>query len=1580
MIKKFIIIPLFCLFVCAFAEDKGTAPPGYTVNFDNVSIKEFLRFMSKIGAVNIVYNEEELNFNMTFISREETSLENLMSALVQILRINGFSLIEEDRNWLIHRNEAIRQIPVVVSEETPLTGQTPALITRIFKIKKGNPSHLADLITPMLSGKAIVEVATDTQQLIITDVASSINTVEQLLASLDAPEMPYDLDVYVSTNIPVGQLEMLAKKILAPLADNTVLVLVSQPETGSIFIVSTPFWVERTINILQDLDKTPLLLKELSAQNVLIYKPIHKTPEDLDEHLKKIAEESKSQGFSSPTLEHTIESAKFLKSANSLMFIGPQKDLDVIKSFIASIDTSSGQASNTVFFLYEPPMVSLAEMKTAITALLDDLKKNNFANPGLLQTLETSRAIDPINSILFTGSKEAIQEVKALLGTIEASYQTEVKRVGATQFLIYQIKNAPKEQIQQSLTNFADYLENNNYPNTELIKAIDSMRWAKATNSLIFTGHQIALNELSKILPTFDILTPTDQARQNAEFIIYTPKQVTAEQLKVLTEDTVKNLTSAELADPALLRTLESAKVLPSSNQLIFTGDKASLAKLHSVLSELDQASSVEAMRDGPYFIHLKTAEYHKVKNALQALADALPKKDLIREMIDHMKYLPDSNIIVFRGPADAMKRIQEVVGSSITETGPKPSENTEFVTIKHKDSAAIIAILHETAVRLSKSEHPPEGLIATLKNTEVLPGSNTILITGTASDRAKAKELIASNDNPTSIIPTSDNTEFVTVKHKSNDAIVKILHDTATRLSKSDQPPEGLITVLESAEALPNSNVILLTGAPADRVKAKELIASNDNAVTGIPVSEVATTFVNIQNRTASAIVQILHETAAKVAKSEVPNATLIKTLETSQALANTNTVILSGNPQDLAKVRELIAINDTVEKKMAGMNIFIYKLKFLSPLDLQSTLVGIGKHMQAQTSDPGAQAFVQSIDAMHVIPDSSAVQFVGSPDTLQRIKEIITIIDVPDHVKAAAKPGSNVLVYQVQRLNPNELLAHVKQIAKDAGPNAKDTSFITAINTGRYAAGTNSLVFTGDPAALDKLQALLVKLDVPEAPLTPPTTRVAEGYQLYKPQYVPGNDLIQMVKNFEAHLTSVGVSQPPFSETVAHLNYVARTNTIIVSGTPDAVNQVMSLLKEFDNPQAGPPDQGGIETINETGFLIYKLQFQSGFGIVDALQAIGADLAEQAAKRKSDDLVEAIQSVKYIDVTNSLLATGEPRTLTRLKELMESLDRPQKQVFIEILVVNTALNNELDFGLRWGTQGVVENRFAWGAGNFPPTDTNQGFPANFNAITGTRTPLGSDIPPLPGGYLGVIGDVIWHKGKSYAALGPLLNALQLAQDTTVVLSQHIVVQDNQNAKIFSGENVPFTGSIVTTTGLTQQTNANLEYRNIGVTLSLTPLIGDNDLITLDIEEEISQLEAGSTGTSTSTVSGITTTKTSMKTKVNIPDRHFLVLSGTMSNTVTRAQAGIPCLGGLPLVGAAFSQNNKLTTTSNVIIFVKPHIIKTIEIYDQITKCKEELYGNPDYSNPEDYYRGLEIIRCPSDIDFLEEDECCCD
>lgn len=381
---------------------------------------------------------------------------------------------------------------------------------------------------------------------------------------------------------------------------------------------------------------------------------------------------------------------------------------------------------------------------------------------------------------------------------------------------------------------------------------------------------------------------------------------------------------------------------------------------------------------------------------------------------------------------------------------------------------------------------------------------------------------------------------------------------------------------------------------------------------------------------------------------------------------------------------------------------------------------------------------------------------------------------------------------------------------------------------------------------------------------------------------------------------------------------------------------------------------------------FHVYKLQYHVGTEILEAIKNVSASLKTEPEASKA--LVHSIDSMQWVQSTNSLLYSGCDEGIDELTTLIESLDVPKKQVFIEVLVIETDVKKGLEFGLEWAAGGNYRNKFGYGLGNFPTTSKQAPFAKTFQTVNGANPPTGADQFPLGRGFdLGVIGDIILHKGKSFFSLGSLVSALEADGDSTIILNQKIITQDNKLSRIFVGDNIAFTGSVVETVGASQQTSSNIEYRDVGVKLNITPLLGEGDVITLDITEEITDIipQLNHMGSS---ANGINTTKTDMATQVHVPDQSFLVLSGMIRNSKRRSKSGIPCLGGLPLVGAAFSKTTTNDEKRNVIVFVRPQIIHSGAEYQNVTAFQSEQFKN-ESGNPTQFQIGVNMLKNEDEV-----------
>lgn len=1494
--------------------------PGYTINFTNVSIQEYLKFISKIADLNFVYEPNELNFNVTILSEEPTDLTNILAALAQELRIHGFSMLDDGVNLVIHKTSGVNQIATVVSDDLPYVGQEPPLlVTRLFRIHNANLNSLARIIKPMLSTQALVEVSDETRHLIVTDTSASIDKIADILMTLDAPRSPLEVDAYTVKNNTAENLASLANQIIMPLSEGNPVIIVPQTETKTIFVVSTPFLIEKTINILEDLDGKPITHiqeKVLSGENIFFYKVRNKSPQSIEKALENIGTSLEEQGYAPEGLLESIESARYINETNSFVFTGTPEALAKIKELLNEIDILTKpipQSENSSFFIYKPKFKPALEVADIIRKIGENFISSGLADRHLINSIENLRVEEATNSLIFTGDTQSLDEIKELLNSIDVPTQSEINAKNA-RFYVYKIKYAQEEQIAQSLNTLADNLEDSPYPDKPLIEAIDSMKWIRETNSLIFSGSSEALNKLIDILPTFDV--PPEHSKAvitSNEFLLYTPKFINKDQLLESIKTLANNLRQSGLANPALINSLETAKWVESSQSIVFTGDQVSLDRIRELLDGLDLRT--EQQKPG-----IKSNEF--------------------------LMYTPK-----FIGKNQLIENIQALTDN------------------------------------LKESGLANPALINSLETAKWVESSHAIVFTGDPETLARIKELLTSIDIREGAAPQALTTFIYKANYVSVDVLKRMLDNLAANLPESDEEK----SVLENMQIAEDTNSLIFKGSERTLENIRNFLVSIDTPNQADTVAATKTSYFIYKLRYASGsqIIQDLDNLAKKLQASNLPgNESLIRSIQSVEWIKASNSLYITGTPENLDKIKDLIDRFDQEKIERLASSYFIYKPEYMSAQEAQDQLFSIAEGLQASgLADPD---LINTITTAKYVPANNSLVFSGTPKSIQSIKELLETIE--QQAPAPRTPiqtfgKKTFFVYKLKHVPGQQLLMNLKNIASDLQyGNTDDKDLINAINSGRFIPETNSIIFTGTIDALERVQQLIEKFDTQT--LAPKQyTRQPEGYLVYRPEHVPPQQLISILQEFKQHLLQVGVDEPDLFETINTLKYLDKTSSIIITGTSESTQKVEELLKRFDVPSQYGSEEPSIETIDELSFLIYKLKYHQGSEIEDALKKIAVDLSRSKASEKNQSLVEAIDSLQWIQVTNSLIGTGTPQSLSKLKTLIGNIDTPLQQIFIELLVIETDLDSALDFGLRWGTQGQYRNKLGYSTGAFPKygestrgtsSDPLSGFTDSLQAISATNTPTGGTF--TQGFNLGVIGDIIYHKGQSYTALGSLLDAVRQDGSSTVVLSQKVITQNNKPTSLFSGDNIPFTGSTVQNAGSNATVfTSNLEYKDIGVTLNLTPRVGDEGLITLNIDQEITeqlssnpatgsagQAQAYGGNITTPSVNGISTSKTSMQTQATVPDQHFLVLSGIVRNTKTKQRSSIPCLGGLPIIGAAFQFTETQIQKRSVIIFVKPQIIQDFKQYKEITEDAEDL--GKKQGIPEDYDEGLEIVKSPND------------
>lgn len=387
----------------------------------------------------------------------------------------------------------------------------------------------------------------------------------------------------------------------------------------------------------------------------------------------------------------------------------------------------------------------------------------------------------------------------------------------------------------------------------------------------------------------------------------------------------------------------------------------------------------------------------------------------------------------------------------------------------------------------------------------------------------------------------------------------------------------------------------------------------------------------------------------------------------------------------------------------------------------------------------------------------------------------------------------------------------------------------------------------------------------------------------------------------------------------------------------------------------------------IERTRFHIYKLQYRKAPDVQIALGRIGIALRQGVGT--NNDLIEALDSMQLIESSNSLIFTGTVEAIEKVRELIAEIDMPLRQIFLEMLILETTIDDALNYGVDWGTRfGGCDT-----AGSQAFLAPASPLPIGLDTTAIGVIPDAGGLAVRPGFSLGLIGRNVTHCGLAFQSLGALVRAVHNRGKTDVITNPKILTEDNYPAEIFVGVNVAFpTQSIVNDRGeiITQ----NFEFRDVGTRLRVTPLIGDNDIITLTIDEEVSTLAPALQVLATT--GGPTTRKSRSTTKVHLPNEFFLVMSGMMQDEDTHTRSQVPCLGGIPFIGAAFSDIVHNDSRRNILIFIRPRIVDSVEEIDNVTKHQQDVWK---------YKRNIKKMwkyETDEALDFLNLPKCeeCCE
>jgi general secretion pathway protein D len=389
-------------------------------------------------------------------------------------------------------------------------------------------------------------------------------------------------------------------------------------------------------------------------------------------------------------------------------------------------------------------------------------------------------------------------------------------------------------------------------------------------------------------------------------------------------------------------------------------------------------------------------------------------------------------------------------------------------------------------------------------------------------------------------------------------------------------------------------------------------------------------------------------------------------------------------------------------------------------------------------------------------------------------------------------------------------------------------------------------------------------------------------------------------------------------------------RTNSLIVIADPETMADIKIMIEALD-----------VEIPKGTGKInVYYLKYADAENVAAVLTAISKSAGtkarpgqpQQVTRKVTEVPVEFEEPVQVTadKATNSLVIIASPQDYEILKGVIEKLDIRRPQVLIEALIVEMTYDKALELGIEWrSTNDPTSDNFSVVGGT------------NFGEIGSLVTNLGtSPVVGASGMFLAAIDGTVELNGVTFPNIAALIRALQTQGDVNVLSTPHLLTTDNEEAEIVVSDNIPFQ------TSQKFDSNGNpiftFEYRDVGLTLRFTPQINEDDYVKLKLFQEISQVLSFTTGT---TENAPSTTRRSTKTTVVTRDGSTIVIGGLIQDNDTLNVSSVPCLGDLPLLGYLFRVQSTTKRKTNLLIFLTPHVIKTMADIEQITETKREEF-----------------------------------
>ncbi|MBU6154029.1 MAG: type II secretion system secretin GspD [Bdellovibrionales bacterium] len=587
----------------------------------------------------------------------------------------------------------------------------------------------------------------------------------------------------------------------------------------------------------------------------------------------------------------------------------------------------------------------------------------------------------------------------------------------------------------------------------------------------------------------------------------------------------------------------------------------------------------------------------------------------------------------------------------------------------------------------------------------------------------------------------------------------------------------------------------------------------------------------------------------------------------------------------------------------------------------------------------------------------------------------------------------GKNVRLYSNSKAPNTDAL--VTKIFKIKFISAKELENVirTYANMGARIYGfeqTNTLIITDTGSNIDKIAKMIQFLDVEgfDAGIEVISVKFASAVEIQKliDSLLPGTQAAFPGRpgfggggggggrsNFAARRTKEG-------GLINNIIADERTNTLIVHANPKGVEQVRALISRLDRKMPQALGGGKVHVVylqfaeaEEMAKTLKDLSQSSrtggggpGFNPGGSSGGLGINPNEGA-------LFEGQIRISPDKTTNSLVITSSPNDFGTIQRVINKLDIPRDQIYIEVVIMEMNMTRNNDF---------AANVLLPGGTSVAPTQDLIDWLTN-----PTKTPSGLVLRGKSGGKPIQVPQNGTNITVEVPDLAGLLKAVQSSSNGTILATPQIMTLENTDAIFDSTEKIPIP-NITTNLGVV---NAGVQFQDVPLTIKIKPQLNKiSNFIKMDIKATVSDV-SGRAVPEALQKQAFSTTKRSAETSLMVADGDTIVLGGLIRDKANEVINKVPLLGDIPILGWLFKSRSAVIEKNNLILFITPRIMRQPEnvrmVLDRKLKERDEFvekaFGGEDHHRDfrNNIIRNLPDVKSiknynPKKIVALDEDE----